>query len=186
VIVGLTPCECRVCRPETYQVKSTIRYVLLGLARDLRTLLQHTNAPSSCDNDEGKQQESLASNIKKLLVVYDLILAEEFETHRDEMTRSSAANEANSIDDEHILCDFCGCDIFQSFFECRTCAEVDSAEGGYVVCPGCYAEGRSCKCHIMQRMQRRQFGVLLDTRKEAVQVVDMFERRHGRTFKPSE
>ncbi|KAF8798182.1 hypothetical protein BYT27DRAFT_6922620 [Phlegmacium glaucopus] len=180
------PIYRRVCRPETYRVKSTTHHALLGLTMELRSLLQHTDAPNSSDNDKGKQQESLPSNIiQKLLVLYDHILAEEFETHREEMPRSSV-NEGNSIEDEHILCDFCGGDIFQSFFECRTCVEADSAEGGYVVCPGCYAEGRSCKCHIMQRMQRQQFKILLDTRKEAIQVVDMYERRHGRSFKPSD
>ena len=172
--------KCRVCRPETYRVKSTIHYALLGLKKDLS---QHTNTPNSCDNIEVKQ---LVSDIQELLLLYEFILAEEFETHREEMPRRSAQNEANSIDDEHITCDFCGSDIFQSFLECQTC-EADSAEGGYVVCPGCYAEGRSCKCkcQIMQRMQRRQFKLLLDTRAEAIQVVDMYERRYGRTFQPS-
>lgn len=169
-IVGLTPFECRVCRPETYQVKSTIRYVLSGLTSDLRSLA-HKN---------GSREEHLVSNIQKLLAVFDHILAEE-----ESDTHSSVASLGEANVTENISCDFCGADIFQGFFECRTCVEVDSAEGGYIVCPGCYVEGRSCKHQIMQPMQCRPFECLLDTRKEAIQVVDMYEGRYGRTFQLS-
>ena len=165
-IVGLTAFECRVCRPETYRVKSTIRYVLLGLTADLRRLAPHTNGG-----------ENLVSNIRELLVIFDRILAEE------ESDTHPFLDQANITD--HIICDICGADIFQGFFECRRCVEVDSVEGGYTVCPGCYAEGRSCKHQIMQPMQRRPFKSLLNTRKEAILVVDTYERRYGRTFQLS-
>ena len=118
----------------------------------------------------------MVSNIKELLVVYDHILAEEeSDTHSNDPTP----------DELNISCDICGADIFQGFFECRTCVEVDSSEGGYIVCPGCYVEGRSCKHQIMQPIQRRPFKFLLDTRNEAIQVVDMYERRYGGTFQLS-
>jgi hypothetical protein len=163
-IVGLTPFECRVCRLETYGVKSTIRYALLGLTKELR-LLAHTNG-----------QDDLVSNIQELLVVFDRILAEE-------ESDIPSLDEANIT--ENVICDICGADIFQGFFECRTCVEVDSAETSYTVCPGCYAEGRSCKHEVMQPMQCWPFKFLLNTREEAIQVVDMYERRYGRTFQPS-
>ena len=163
-IVELTPFECRVCRLETYRVKSTIHYVLSALTSDLRGLLAHKNG-------------ELVSNIRELLVVFDHILAEEeFDIHCNE----AFPDEENIT--ENIVCDICGADVFQGFFECRTCVEVDSAEGGYTVCPGCYAEGRSCEHKIMQPMQRRSFKSLLDTREEAIQVVDMYERLYGSTF----
>jgi hypothetical protein len=168
-VVGLTPLQCRVCRTETYLVKSTIRYVLSGLTSDLHLLAQ----------EDGETEELLVSNIKELLVVFDHILAEE--------ESDSHSNDPSPVEEnvtENIYCDICGADIFQGFFECRTCVEVDSAEGGYIVCPGCYVEGRSCKHQIMQPIQRRSFKFLLDTRKEAIQAVDRFERRYGRTFQP--
>lgn len=50
-------------------------------------------------------------------------------------------------------CDYCTCDIFVSFFECRACpGRASSEENGAVsdgdihLCPGCVAEGRSCAC----------------------------------------
>ena len=176
----LTPFECRVCRPETYRVKSTIHDVLLGLINDFRSL-QNTNAPNSSNQDREKQLEFLVSNIWELRVVFDRILAEE---ESNASTDETSPNEANSTAEE-IVCDCCGADIFQSFFECSTCVEADSAEGGYVVCGGCFAEGRSCKCEIMRPMQRRSFKSLLATRKEAIQVVDEYERHRGKTFQPS-
>ena len=141
----------------------------MGLTKDLRNQL-HTNG-----------QEDLVSNIRELLVVFDRTLAEEeSDTHRDDLS----PGEANSVA-ENIVCDVCGADIFQGFFECRICVEADSAEGGYVVCPGCYVEGRSCTHQVMQPMQRRPFNSLLETRTEAIQVVNMYERRYGRTFQLS-
>ena len=165
VSLGLTLFECRVCRPETYQVKSTICYVLMGLTADLRRLLAH------------KSGEDLVSSIQELLVVFERILAEEESNNH---SNDASPDEANIT--ENITCDICGADIFQGFFECRTCVEVDSTEEGYIVCPGCYVEGRSCKHQIMQPMQRRPFKSLLNARDEAIQVVDMYERRCGRTF----
>lgn len=168
--MGLTPFKCRVCRPETYQVKSTIHHALLGLTSDLRQL----------EHKDGKGEEHLISNINELLVVFDHILAEEeFNTHSN-VPSLDKGNLTEIID-----CDFCGADVFQGFFECRTCVEIDSAEGGFNICPGCYVEGRSCKHQIMQPMQRRPFKCLMDDRKEVIQVVDRYERRYGRTFKYS-
>ena len=166
----MTPFECRVCRPETYRVKSTIRYVLLGLTFDLRLLAQK----------DGKREEHLVSNIQELLVVFDHILAEE---ESDTHSNFPSLDEANIT--ESVVCDFCGADIFQGFFECRICVEVDSVDGGYIVCPGCYVEGRSCRHQIMQPMQRRPFKCLSDARKQAMQVVDTYERRYGRSFQLS-
>lgn len=174
VVVELIPFECRVCRPEIYRVKSTIHHALRGQTSELGTLSQHTNTPNE---DEGK---TLVSNIRVLFALYEYILAEEYDTPKNE----SAPNEANSVD-ENITCDICGADIFQNFFECRTCVEAGSTEGGYVVCSGCYVEGRSCRCQIMQRMQRFEFKTLVDTRTEAIQAVDMYEKSHGGTFQPN-
>lgn len=167
----MTPFKYRVCRPETYQVKSTIHHALLGLTSDLRQLA----------HKDGQGEERLVSNIQELLVVFDHILAEEeFDTNN----KVSSLDEANLT--EIIDCDICGADVFQGFFECRRCVDVDSAaEGGYNVCPGCYVEGRSCRHQIMQPMQRRPFKRLLDDRKEVIQVVDTYERRYGRTFQYS-
>lgn len=67
------------------------------------------------------------------------------------------------------MCDFCGADIFQSFFECRKC--VRSSEGdklsigdGLLICPSCYVTGRTCRCGHMQAAQVRPFEDLFQAR----------------------
>jgi hypothetical protein len=55
-------------------------------------------------------------------------------------------------------CDFCGSDIFVSFFCCKDCSPTaensSSVSDGLHICPGCYAEGRSCGCgKLMEPVQ---------------------------------
>ena len=59
-------------------------------------------------------------------------------------------------------CDFCGADIFQSFFACSKCSDGDDASE-FICCPSCYVEGRSCKCgaESMEPRQSRPFDDLL-------------------------
>ena len=81
--------------------------------------------------------------------------------------------------DGHITCDFCGGDIFQSFFECRYCVEQNTSDDSemdetYVVCAGCYVEGRSCSCGRMVAMQRQPFDNLLQLRHKTFKVLHMF------------
>jgi hypothetical protein len=72
-----------------------------------------------------------------------------------------------------LTCDFCGGDIFQSFLECRSCVVGGKAAygHGFVICPGCYAEGRSCKCTSMVPMQFDSFDNLLQARERAVKLL---------------
>ena len=66
----------------------------------------------------GKREKRLVSNIQELLVVFDHILAD---THSND----PSPDEANTTED--IVCD-----IFQGFFECRTCVAVDSDSAEWV------------------------------------------------------
>jgi hypothetical protein len=116
--------------------------------------------------------DSLAKNLMKLLDLYNLILEEE-KPRLELPTRQQ--QELN--DDSRIVCDFCECDIFQSFFECSGCTVVSS--GSHTVCPGCYSEGRTCTCETMQPMQCRKFQGLIDTRTEAVDVLRRYSERTG-------
>ena len=75
----------------------------------------------------------------------------------------------------NFACDFCGADIFQSFFECRACAglsEPSTQPGdGLLICPACYVEGRSCECDNMEPAQCRPLNVLLGDRNRAADVL---------------
>jgi hypothetical protein len=83
--------------------------------------------------------------------------------------------------DGRIVCDFCGGDIFQSFFECNRCverpledSEKDEHAESYVVCAGCYVEGRSCPCGEMDAKQRQPFDELLQLRQDASDALSHF------------
>ncbi|KAH9854204.1 hypothetical protein C2E23DRAFT_726895 [Lenzites betulinus] len=78
----------------------------------------------------------------------------------------------------NFACDFCGADIFQSFFECNSCPREDGSVtvqrrpgDGILICPTCYVEGRNCDCADMVPMQCRPFDMLLSDRNEAARVV---------------
>lgn len=76
----------------------------------------------------------------------------------------------------NLACDFCGADIFQSFFECRECRTADDGAvlqpgDGLLICPACYVEGRSCDCSQMEPMQTRSFDMLLSDRNDAARAI---------------
>ncbi|PIL23972.1 transcription factor [Ganoderma sinense ZZ0214-1] len=75
----------------------------------------------------------------------------------------------------NFACDFCGADIFQSFFECRACAgllgQSTQPGDGFLVCPACYVEGRSCECDEMEPVQCRPLDALITARNRAAEVL---------------
>ncbi|KAI0306344.1 hypothetical protein B0F90DRAFT_1689147 [Multifurca ochricompacta] len=73
-------------------------------------------------------------------------------------------------------CDFCGSDIFVSFFCCKDCSlstELSSTAGdGLHICPGCYVEGRSCRCgRLMDPMQCWPLQILYGDYNRAVRAL---------------
>ncbi|CDO68310.1 hypothetical protein BN946_scf184799.g37 [Trametes cinnabarina] len=106
---------------------------------------------------------------------------------RQEEERERSRNESHTF-----ACDFCGADLFQSFFECKHCREpgagVQPEVGdGLLICPGCYVEGRSCVCGQLEPVQCRSFDTLLLERNAAAEVLsralppeDHIEPLHGR------
>jgi len=66
-------------------------------------------------------------------------------------------------------CDFCGADIFQSFFQCTQCV---LGKGDMIhICPGCFTEGRTCLCGEMEPIQCWPFRELLDEYNHAVRTL---------------
>ena len=121
--------------------------------------------------------------LRRLLSLYDDILNDERPPpnftdlrYNCDSPKPSPCNIDNPQDTEEdrIVCDFCGADIFQSFFECNHCiVENGTAESGgsCAICPRCYVDGRTCKCGDMVAMQCRQFQILEDVRTAAVEVL---------------
>ena len=80
---------------------------------------------------------------------------------------------------DNLSCDFCGADIFQSFLECSKCTppgKDSAADEGIVLCPGCYAEGRRCRCFCSEPTECRDFQDLLDRRQQAFDTLNAYHK----------
>ncbi|KAJ7097801.1 hypothetical protein B0H15DRAFT_772680, partial [Mycena belliarum] len=174
------PLYRRVCRSEIYRVKSTIYYTLLRAIQrvsDLRRRQSESVSGSRNAMASTSQQDMVTQldALRRVLLLFDSIIVEEYSPEANNMRKLAAAvsqPSAMDVDAEdgdvgQLSCDFCGGDIFQSFFECRTCVHGRRPVlpgAGFMLCSGCYVEGRTCGCEAMIPMQCRPFDQLLDTR----------------------
>lgn len=127
--------------------------------------LESHHKPLSASNPGRSVEDQLIGKLSETLSLYDAIISDEY---------SPLSSGTDVTAQERTTCDFCGADVFQSFFECRKCTTSQSGSsdhGSYVVCAGCYVEGRSCKCLIMEPMQCRPFDDLLSVRRQTVKVL---------------
>jgi len=164
-----------VCRPEIYRVKSTIYH----------TLFLHVEKLERVPPQDRHTEYTKLADLKKLVQLYDALLVEEYSPDHRKMYCLRNLEGSHSVPETisaQVVCDFCGADIFQSFFECRECVHQHStleqpvAHGdGYVICGGCYVEGRSCNCDKMDPIQCRPFPELLNLRTRAAQVLSANE-----------
>lgn len=166
----------RVCRQEIYKVKSNIFHALHHFTGLVEDLPEHDKADSCSTSTE---------RLKQLVCLFDGVLAGEFSISRDSMPHVSPS-EICHTDDLH--CDFCGADIFQSFFECDSCLPASSSGvsagilpigDGLVLCPSCYVEGRTCHCEEMQPVQCRPFSDLLRSRDRAVRAIQRIDNDYS-------
>ena len=82
---------------------------------------------------------------------------------------------ADKVHELH-MCDFCGADIFQSFFACAECSTGDDGTE-FICCPTCYIEGRSCSCGAgsMDPHQSWPFDNLLLSLNSAVNALNKYQ-----------
>jgi hypothetical protein len=122
------------------------------------------------------QKDVLTERLVQVLRLYDHILIEEYSPRGDltEVRKSRSEErekesfEQSGLADHFQMCDFCGADIFQSYFRC---SKSSGPESGTIICSGCYAEGRTCACENMEPKQRQKFSVLLSARWEALEAL---------------
>lgn len=161
----------RVCRPETYRVKSTVYYTLRHYTRKLEDM--------AAQPFDSIQKTAITRGLTSVLRLYDQILVEEFSllaeppknsrSHSRGALPESGTRSSQLADD--CVCDFCGADIFQNYFQCTGVSAKRAGEKGFIVCPGCYIEGRTCACEGMEQMQCQHFDVLFKARWDALQVL---------------
>ncbi|EJF65833.1 hypothetical protein DICSQDRAFT_50077 [Dichomitus squalens LYAD-421 SS1] len=194
------PVYRRVCRPEQYRVKTILYRTMLHHTQRLQSAVMETSTtPSPQPTNEDR-----AKSLRDLIQLFDEVLREEYASCHKKLKRVigssdcsgwSVATEASTsrkivlvpprdardrtekhrVSACNFACDFCGADIFQSFFECRACSaapeECTRPGDGLLICPACYVEGRSCACDGMEPVQCRPLQVLIDDRNRAAAVL---------------
>ncbi|KAJ8699908.1 hypothetical protein PTI98_002985 [Pleurotus ostreatus] len=181
------PLYRRVCRPETYKIKSIIFYTLLQKASQLRALTERQ-----------EHGTAIAADLASVVDLFASILVEEYSgpaPQFDPLTPGTASSEPSSFDprcyepkDGCLVCDFCGADIFQTYFESENCCadSPDTAQASksdpFVLCPGCYAEGRLCQCQRMTLLQCYSFDDLHKELQDAIIVLETYQTKNRLTI----
>jgi hypothetical protein len=142
-----------------------------------------TSSSSLADSDQLDDRVRDLKDLRTLLDAFDDILVEEYHpqhidfahVHPHGVDQADAdGNEAQPSWAWNCSCDFCGADIFQSFFECKHCAEgtgLAEDSDGVLLCATCYVEGRKCRCGVMTPVQFQPYPKLLEDRNDAARLV---------------
>jgi hypothetical protein len=132
--------------------------------------------PPRASPTETNRFKQMADQLLRLLLLFDDVLVQEHSPEHASMLHLPDKQ-------DNITCDFCTCDIFQSFFECTKCVDYPKAEDsaiapgyGLVICPSCYVDGRACRCRSMIPMQCQDFRTLLSEREKAAEVLRRAQR----------
>lgn len=143
----------RVCRPEVYRTRLLVYRAIKAITASLGGRANNTRS--------GNRGEALVT-LQVLLPVFDEILCSEYDPSHSAIPFSQQ---------KHLpVCDFCGADIFQSWFECCSCLDI-AAAGPYQMCAGCYVEGRKCCCGSLRPVQRIPFDNLIADRNKAASYI---------------
>ncbi|KAH9958268.1 hypothetical protein BC827DRAFT_1136369 [Russula dissimulans] len=167
------PIYRRVCRAETYRIKSTIHHTL----RRNTALLEDLTRGGATFHEEFRRQ--LANDMQKLLDLFREIIQDECYPDADLLDHVIRDFNHNVYDTEGypaFSCDFCGSDIFVSFFCCKDCSlsaqDTSSINDSLHICPGCYAEGRTCGCgRLMDPVQCWPLQILYGDHDRAVRAL---------------
>lgn len=136
---------------------------------------------SSCHASSSAQPKGVAllpeifsevlTTLIRLLSFLNEILIEEWSPDHQKLKHlpADSAHELHS-------CDFCGADIFQSFFACSKCSDSDYGSE-FICCSGCYVEGRSCICGpaSMEPYQRWRFDDLVLELNVAANIINKYQ-----------
>lgn len=129
-----------------------------------------------------KHIEKLVDKMVKVLPLFDKILKEEFVDAAGVGNLKRSDNGRKQVQGSEgfygLTCDYCGADIFQSYFECSTCGDSNSTDretrDPIHICVGCAVEGRSCNCGQARPRQRCESDVLFKIQNAAVEAVKPF------------
>ncbi|KZO97856.1 hypothetical protein CALVIDRAFT_479617 [Calocera viscosa TUFC12733] len=153
------PIYHRVCRPEVYSVKLLIHTAILSITRQL------SEALAGSEGEISPRVRSLRDILKPLVMTYTEMIVAAWD-----IERKGEPETFQAAQQYRLSCDFCGADIFQSYFECRECDEANQQP--VTICSPCYVEGRSCVCEVMEPVHVRPFKMLLEVRNTAADLLN--------------
>lgn len=124
-------------------------------------LVSHTTAIHQFvihEVDQALHQESplsaMARDFYALVRLFDEVL-------KDDYCDGHATLDTIDNQELPLSCSFCGACLFLSGFLCKECSQGSNTP--ILLCPGCYVEGRSCRCDTMSPIRLGDFvGALLD------------------------
>ena len=128
--------------------------------------------------------QRIVDKVVEVLPLFDKIIKEEFVNteragHLEKM--DNGQKQVEGIEGFHnLVCDYCGADIFQSYFECTSssCGDPVPVDGQtrdpIHICVGCAVEGRSCNCGMAKPKQRCGSDVLFKIEGAAAEAVQPF------------
>ena len=146
----------RLCRPERYGIRRTVRDLLVSHTTELD---QFTSREADATTHQEFPLFCVAQNLKMLVRLIDEVLL-------DEYCNDHGSLDTVDIQQDYPTCDFCGSCLFLSSFSCRRCSQETS--GHVLICAGCYVEGRSCHCDDMNPVRLGNFQDVLRDRNNAV------------------
>ena len=156
-LIAQTHVRPRFCRPERYEIRRVIHANLVSHTAGLEERM--SREPGSVYPQEFPCVVQDVQDLKILVRLLDEVLLDEY------------CNDHGSLDSADIqqgclACSFCGSCLFLSSFYCRRCSQGDSAP--LLVCAGCYVDGRSCNCDVMDPVRVGNFQDVLRDRNYAV------------------
>jgi hypothetical protein len=145
----------------------------------------------------GQLANQAANDVQKLLELFREVILEEYYPDAEILNHVIKDFKHNVYDTEDypaFSCDFCGSDIFVSFFCCKHCSllakNTSTISDGLHICPGCYVEGRSCGCGaLMEPVQCWPLRILYGDYNRAVRAlksvgIDKFDEVGDRLVRP--
>ncbi|KAJ9073346.1 hypothetical protein DSO57_1017411 [Entomophthora muscae] len=128
----ILPVNRRILKMETYRIKAMIEHGVLALGQQLSS--------QGLALGEGYTADDLARDYSVLLKMYAKIIAMDAVDSSYTVQTQQQPEVSDDVVPHARVCDFCHCDIWNTWFHCDTCVPVY----GHDFCSDCVAENRQC------------------------------------------
>ncbi|KAJ9069587.1 hypothetical protein DSO57_1017054 [Entomophthora muscae] len=125
---SILPVNRRILKPEIFRAKTQLAAVMNGAIKSLESKLWESKKPGLIEFHMNK--------LRKLIAQYANMIAEEFSSYVPKSQQKPVLVDAELP--HRIVCDYCHCDIWNSWFRCESCVS------SHDLCIECYAERRRC------------------------------------------